>query len=112
MDCVPAGVLGILGFLASRAGWAVATVLRVLVQIREYEQVIIEDRIEKEKTRRKLEQDDLELKSIVKVGCAGSKWAWQADCSSAAHRRPTDSSWCWLPIWGEEINGSKASFQP
>lgn len=35
--------------------------------IREYEQVIIEDRIEKEKTRRKLEQDDLELKSIVKL---------------------------------------------
>lgn len=35
--------------------------------IREYEQVIIEDRIEKEKTRKKLEQDDLELKSIVKL---------------------------------------------
>ncbi|XP_051005769.1 dynein regulatory complex protein 9 [Acomys russatus] len=35
--------------------------------IRECEQVIIEDRIEKEKTRRKLEQDDLELKSIVKL---------------------------------------------
>ncbi|XP_029400623.1 dynein regulatory complex protein 9 [Mus pahari] len=39
----------------------------VLVQIREYEQVIIEDRIEKEKTRKKLEQDDLELRSIVKL---------------------------------------------
>lgn len=112
MDCVPARVLAILGFLASRAGWAVATVLRVLVQIREYEQVIIEDRIEKEKTRKKLEQDDLELKSIVKVGCTGSRRAWQADCSSAAHRQPTDSSQCWLPIWGEEINESKASFQP
>ncbi|KAM7321939.1 hypothetical protein ACRRTK_018780 [Alexandromys fortis] len=36
-------------------------------QIREYEQVIIEDRVEKEKTRRKLEQDDLELKSILKL---------------------------------------------
>lgn len=35
--------------------------------IREYEQVIIEDRIEKEKTRKKLEQDDLELRSIVKL---------------------------------------------
>lgn len=35
--------------------------------IREYEQVIIEDRMEKEKTRKKLEQDDLELKSIVKL---------------------------------------------
>lgn len=35
--------------------------------IREYEQVIIEDRLEKEKTRKKLEQDDLELKSIVKL---------------------------------------------
>ncbi|XP_059132930.1 dynein regulatory complex protein 9 isoform X2 [Peromyscus eremicus] len=36
-------------------------------QIREYEQVIIEDRMEKEKTRKKMEQDDLELKSIVKL---------------------------------------------
>lgn len=35
--------------------------------IREYEQVIIEDRLEKEKTRKKMEQDDLELKSIVKL---------------------------------------------
>ncbi|XP_075822085.1 dynein regulatory complex protein 9 isoform X3 [Microtus pennsylvanicus] len=35
--------------------------------IREYEQVIIEDRMEKEKMRKKLEQDDLELKSIVKL---------------------------------------------
>lgn len=35
--------------------------------IREYEQVIIEDRLEKEKTRKKLEQDDLELRSIVKL---------------------------------------------
>ncbi|CAO2631608.1 Dynein regulatory complex protein 9 [Lemmus lemmus] len=35
--------------------------------IREYEQVIIEDRMEKEKTRKKLEQDDLELKSVVKL---------------------------------------------
>lgn len=49
----------------------------VLVQIREYEKVIIEDRMEKEKTRKKLEQDDLELKSIVKVGCAGS-WVGMA----------------------------------
>jgi hypothetical protein len=37
------------------------------LQIREYEQVIIEDRIEKEKTRKKIQQDDLELKSIIKV---------------------------------------------
>ncbi|VCX42166.1 unnamed protein product, partial [Gulo gulo] len=35
--------------------------------IREYEQVIIEDRLEKEKTRKKREQDDLELKSIIKL---------------------------------------------
>ncbi|XP_073929476.1 dynein regulatory complex protein 9 isoform X4 [Castor canadensis] len=35
--------------------------------IREYEQVIIEDRIEKEKTRKKIQQDDLELKSIIKL---------------------------------------------
>ncbi|ERE76366.1 IQ domain-containing protein G-like protein [Cricetulus griseus] len=36
-------------------------------QIREYEQVIIEDRLEKEKMRKKKQQDDLELKSIVKL---------------------------------------------
>ncbi|XP_007447656.1 PREDICTED: IQ domain-containing protein G [Lipotes vexillifer] len=35
--------------------------------IREYEQVIIEDRIEKEKTRKKIEQDHLELKSSIKL---------------------------------------------
>ncbi|XP_025731537.1 dynein regulatory complex protein 9 isoform X2 [Callorhinus ursinus] len=35
--------------------------------IREYEQVIIEDRLEREKTRKKIEQDDLELKSILKL---------------------------------------------
>ncbi|XP_010622274.1 dynein regulatory complex protein 9 [Fukomys damarensis] len=35
--------------------------------IREYEQVIIEDRIEKEKTRKKMEQDMLELKSAIKL---------------------------------------------
>uniref|UniRef100_A0A8C3YSN2 Dynein regulatory complex protein 9 n=1 Tax=Catagonus wagneri TaxID=51154 RepID=A0A8C3YSN2_9CETA len=35
--------------------------------IREYEQVIIEDRIEKEKTWKKIQQDDLELKSIIKL---------------------------------------------
>ena len=40
----------------------------LLLQIREYEQVIIEDRIEKEKTRKKIQQDDLELKSIIKAG--------------------------------------------
>ncbi|XP_046513717.1 dynein regulatory complex protein 9 isoform X2 [Equus quagga] len=35
--------------------------------LREYEQVIIEDRLEKEKTRKKIEQDELELKSILKL---------------------------------------------
>ncbi|XP_077623775.1 dynein regulatory complex protein 9 isoform X3 [Crocuta crocuta] len=35
--------------------------------IREFEQIIIEDRIEKEKTRKKIEQDDLELRSIIKL---------------------------------------------
>lgn len=44
------------------------------MQIREYEQVIIEDRLEKEKTRKKLEQDDLELRSIVKVGHLGWRY--------------------------------------
>ncbi|XP_059955380.1 dynein regulatory complex protein 9 isoform X2 [Mesoplodon densirostris] len=41
--------------------------LRKEQQIREYEQVIIEDRIKKEKTRKKIEQDHLELKSIIKL---------------------------------------------
>ncbi|KAM9089439.1 dynein regulatory complex protein 9 isoform 2-T4 [Megaptera novaeangliae] len=41
--------------------------LRKEQQIREYEQVIIEDRIEKEKTRKKIEQDHLELKSSLKL---------------------------------------------
>ncbi|XP_045668631.1 dynein regulatory complex protein 9 isoform X2 [Ursus americanus] len=41
--------------------------LRKEQQIREYEQVIVEDRIEKEKIRKKIEQDDLELKSIIKL---------------------------------------------
>uniref|UniRef100_A0A2K5S288 Dynein regulatory complex protein 9 n=1 Tax=Cebus imitator TaxID=2715852 RepID=A0A2K5S288_CEBIM len=35
--------------------------------IREYEQVIIEDRIEKEKSRKKAEQNLLELKSVIKI---------------------------------------------
>ncbi|KAM6160978.1 dynein regulatory complex protein 9 [Erethizon dorsatum] len=35
--------------------------------IREYEQVITEDRIEKEKSRKKMKQDMLELKSIIKL---------------------------------------------
>ncbi|XP_014638489.1 PREDICTED: IQ domain-containing protein G [Ceratotherium simum simum] len=35
--------------------------------LREYEQVIIEDRLEKERTRKKIEQDRLELKSIIKL---------------------------------------------
>ncbi|KAM6223944.1 dynein regulatory complex protein 9 [Rhynchocyon petersi] len=35
--------------------------------LREYEQVIIEDRIEKEKVRKKIAQDDLELRSAIKL---------------------------------------------
>nr|XP_060495700.1 dynein regulatory complex protein 9 isoform X3 [Panthera onca] len=35
--------------------------------MREFEQVIIEDRIEKEKTRKKIEQDHLELKSVLQL---------------------------------------------
>ncbi|XP_054538525.1 dynein regulatory complex protein 9 isoform X11 [Pan troglodytes] len=35
--------------------------------IREYEQVIIEDRIEKERSKKKVEQDLLELKSVIKL---------------------------------------------
>lgn len=78
-------------FLVSRAGWAPC----VLVQIREYEQVIIEDRVEKEKTRRRLEQDDLELKSVLKVGCAGSRRAWQGrHTAAAAHGGRTHTSRC------------------
>ncbi|XP_006869441.1 PREDICTED: IQ domain-containing protein G [Chrysochloris asiatica] len=35
--------------------------------LREYEQVIIEDRMEKEKSRKKIEQEDLELRSVLKL---------------------------------------------
>ncbi|XP_050015716.1 dynein regulatory complex protein 9 isoform X3 [Alexandromys fortis] len=76
--------------------------------IREYDQVIIEDRVEKEKTRRKLEQDDLELKSILKVGCAGSRRARRAHCSWSAqgaralHGAETERSNSWVPIWGDQ----------
>ncbi|XP_066097567.1 dynein regulatory complex protein 9 isoform X3 [Saccopteryx bilineata] len=41
--------------------------LRREQQVREYEQVITEDRIEKEKIKRKVEQSTLELKSIIKL---------------------------------------------
>ncbi|XP_036302993.1 dynein regulatory complex protein 9 isoform X7 [Pipistrellus kuhlii] len=41
--------------------------LRREQQIREYEQVIIEDRIEKEKNKKQIEQTALELKSIIKL---------------------------------------------
>ncbi|XP_005873202.1 PREDICTED: IQ domain-containing protein G isoform X5 [Myotis brandtii] len=41
--------------------------LRREQQIREYEHVIIEDRIEKEKNKKQVEQSLLELKSIVKL---------------------------------------------
>lgn len=39
-----------------------------LFQYREYEQVVVEDRIEKEKARRKQEQEAIELKASIKVG--------------------------------------------
>ncbi|XP_045143457.1 dynein regulatory complex protein 9 [Echinops telfairi] len=35
--------------------------------IREYEQVIIEDRLEKEKSRKRIQQDELELRSVIKL---------------------------------------------
>lgn len=41
--------------------------MSLLLQLREYEQVIIEDRIEKERNKKKLEQELFELKSIIKV---------------------------------------------
>ena len=37
------------------------------VQYKEYEQVVVEDRIDKEKTRRKQEQEAIELKASIKV---------------------------------------------
>ena len=39
----------------------------LLLQYREYEQVVVEDRIDKEKTRRKQEQEAIELKASIKV---------------------------------------------
>ena len=37
------------------------------LQYKEYEQVVVEDRIEKEKARRKLEQEAIELRACIKV---------------------------------------------
>ena len=37
------------------------------MQYKEYEQVVVEDRIDKEKTRRKQEQEAIELKASIKV---------------------------------------------
>ncbi|KAK2489395.1 hypothetical protein MC885_012663, partial [Smutsia gigantea] len=51
----------------NRVHMDIETFLRKEQQLREYEQVIIEDRVEKEEARRKIEQDFLELKSIVKL---------------------------------------------
>ncbi|KAM5276308.1 dynein regulatory complex protein 9 isoform 2-T2 [Hipposideros larvatus] len=45
----------------------IETFLRKEQQLRECEQIIIEDRMEKEKSRKKLEQDILELKSVLKL---------------------------------------------
>ena len=41
-------------------------------QYGEYEQVVVEDRIDKEKARRKAEAEAEELKSAVRVGTFGS----------------------------------------
>ena len=38
-----------------------------LFQYKEYEQVVVEDRIEKEKARRKLEQEAIELRACIRV---------------------------------------------
>ena len=38
-----------------------------LLQYAEYEQVVVEDRIEKEKARRKAEQEAEELRAAIKV---------------------------------------------
>ena len=37
------------------------------LQYKEYEQIVVEDRIEKEKARRKAEQEAIELRSAIKV---------------------------------------------
>ncbi|XP_051841454.1 dynein regulatory complex protein 9 isoform X1 [Antechinus flavipes] len=44
-----------------------ATLQDLAKQLREFEQVIIEDRLEKEKARKKIEQDALEHSSIIKL---------------------------------------------
>ena len=37
------------------------------LQYKEYEQIVVEDRIEKEKARRKAEQEAIELRSSIRV---------------------------------------------
>ncbi|XP_043846523.1 LOW QUALITY PROTEIN: dynein regulatory complex protein 9 [Dromiciops gliroides] len=56
-----------LNSLKSAKASDLATLQDLAKQLREFEQVIIEDRLEKEKARKKIEQDALELKSIIKL---------------------------------------------
>lgn len=41
--------------------------IHVCLQYGEYEQVVVEDRVEKEKARRKVEQESDELRAAIKV---------------------------------------------
>lgn len=43
----------------------------VFIQYKEYEQVVVEDRIEKEKARRKADQEAIELKASIRVSIEG-----------------------------------------
>ncbi|XP_020841679.1 dynein regulatory complex protein 9 isoform X3 [Phascolarctos cinereus] len=56
-----------LNSLKSAKASDLATLQDLAKQLREFEQVIIEDRLEKEKARKKIDQDALELKSIIKL---------------------------------------------
>jgi len=47
--------------------FAVLTFLLTVTQYAEYEQVVVEDRIEKEKARRKVDQEAREIAAAVKV---------------------------------------------
>ncbi|XP_074070824.1 dynein regulatory complex protein 9 isoform X2 [Macrotis lagotis] len=56
-----------LNSLKSAKASDLATLQDLAKQIREFEQVITEDRLEKEKARKKIEQDELELKTVIKL---------------------------------------------
>ena len=50
------------------------------LQYKEYEQIVVEDRIEKEKARRKAEQEAIELRSSIRVSVESETDTSWPDC--------------------------------